>query len=168
MKQQDIIILLKLIVIGDRKWIYDDLAKELFMSKSSIHAGLKRAEAAKLINLKISKQPFRRALLEFLIHGVKYAYPPKKGCIMRGIPTAYAAPPLSKQIVADSDLPPVWPYAEGKVKGYQFSPLYQSVPQASLRDQALYELLTLIDAIRDGRARERELAAKELTARILQ
>ncbi|MEN8217888.1 MAG: hypothetical protein ABFS56_16270 [Pseudomonadota bacterium] len=40
MKPQDILILLKLIVLGDRDWIYDDLAKELFMSKSSIHAGL--------------------------------------------------------------------------------------------------------------------------------
>ena len=50
-------------MIGDRKWIYDDLAKELFMSKSSIHAGLKRAEAARLINLKVSKQPYRQALL---------------------------------------------------------------------------------------------------------
>jgi hypothetical protein len=168
MKPQDILILLKLIVLGDRDWIYDDLAKELFMSKSSIHAGLKRASAARLINLKVSKKPHRRALLEFLIHGVKYAYPPKKGSLRRGIPTAYAAPPLSNQIVADGDPPPVWPYAEGVVKGYQFSPLYQSAPQAALRDQALYELLTLTDAIRDGRARERDLAAKELTARILQ
>jgi hypothetical protein len=36
-----------------------------------------------------------------------------------------------------------------------------------LHDQSLYEFLALIDAIRDGRARERDFAAKELTAIII-
>jgi len=31
---------------------------------------------------------------------------------------------------------------------------------------SLYELLALLDAIRDGRAREREFAIRELSARI--
>jgi hypothetical protein len=38
--------------------------------------------------------------------------------------------------------------------------------QAALQDPKLYELLALVDAIREGRARERELAIRELTARI--
>jgi hypothetical protein len=33
-------------------------------------------------------------------------------------------------------------------------------------DPALYELLALIDAVRDGRVRERQLAEKELSARL--
>jgi hypothetical protein len=33
-------------------------------------------------------------------------------------------------------------------------PLYKSVPHAALRDPALYQLLALVDAIRDGRASE--------------
>jgi hypothetical protein len=44
--------------------------------------------------------------------------------------------------------------------------LYQSVPQAVANDQKLYELLALVDAIRDGRARERNLAISELTRRL--
>jgi hypothetical protein len=40
------------------------------------------------------------------------------------------------------------------------------VPQAALEDKRLYELLALVDALRDGRARERELAVKELTKRL--
>ena len=57
-------------------------------------------------------------------------------------------------------------FTEGSMRGYGFSPLYRSVPKAVAHDNALYELLALVDAIRDGRAREREMAVKELTARL--
>ena len=45
-------------------------------------------------------------------------------------------------------------------------PLYKSVPHAALRDPALYELLALVDAIRDGRAREGNLAERDLVHRL--
>ena len=64
------------------------------------------------------------------------------------------------------DPPPVWPYAEDSVRGVAFTPLYSSVPAAALHDSRLYELLALVDAIRDGRARERNFATKELTSRL--
>jgi hypothetical protein len=35
-----------------------------------------------------------------------------------------------------------------------------------LRDPALYQLLALVDAIRDGRARERNLAERDLVERL--
>jgi hypothetical protein len=35
-----------------------------------------------------------------------------------------------------------------------------------MEDFRLYELLALVDAIRDGRARERELAGRELAKRL--
>ena len=41
-----------------------------------------------------------------------------------------------------------------------------TVPKAALKDNRLYELLVIVDAIRDGRAREREIAIKELKARL--
>ena len=113
-----------------------------------------------------SGRPVRDALIEFLLHGVKYAYPPEYGALTRGVPTGYAAPPLNKVISGSSDPPPVWPYAEGNVRGTAFSPLYPSVPAAALQDPRLYELLALVDAIRAGRARERNLAAKELELRL--
>jgi len=165
LKPQDIVILLKLIVWGKGKWTYAMLSKELFMSVSEVHSGLKRTGEARLFNSK-TKSPFRRALEEFLIYGVKYAYPPHRGGSTRGIPTGYAAPPLNKLISQPSDSPPVWPYPAGKVLGYEFSPLFKSVPKAVSIDYKLYELLSLVDAIRDGRARERELAIKELKTRI--
>jgi hypothetical protein len=165
LKPQDIVILLKLLTVGDRQWSYSSLANELAMSPSEVHSGIGRATAARLFDLQ-RKVPILKALLEFLVHGVKYAFPPDKGQLTRGIPTSYAAPPLKELIVQRDEPPPVWPYPEGKVKGIEFSPLYRSVPKAVANDTALYELLALVDAIRDGRARERELAVKELTARL--
>jgi len=44
--------------------------------------------------------------------------------------------------------------------------LYKTVPKAALKDAKLYELLAIVDAIRDGKAREREIAVKELKARL--
>jgi hypothetical protein len=89
-----------------------------------------------------------------------------KGAATRGVPTSYAAKPLKKSIVPGDEPPPVWPFAEGPVRGYAFSPLHKNVPKAALADPQLYELLALVDALRDGKARERELAARELSKRL--
>jgi hypothetical protein len=76
----------------------------------------------------------------------------------RGVPTGYAAEPLKRWIVPGNEPPPVWPSPEGKTRGYSLAPLYSTVPKAALRDHYLYEELALIDAIREGRSREREIA----------
>ena len=165
LKPQDIYIMLKLIVRDGPEWSYPALSHELSMSASEVHAGVKRSVAAKLMDMH-RKIPVRSNLLEFLIHGVKYAYPPDRGGLTRGIPTSYAAQPLKEIIVQPDEPPPVWPDPEGHVRGYEFSPLYSSVPHACKVDPKLYELLALVDAIRDGRARERKIAIKEIQSRI--
>lgn len=168
LKPQDIVVLLKLVALGEQPWTFQRLAVDLSVSQSEVHAGVRRAVAARLMTdaTSASGRPVRAALLEFLIHGVKYAFPPARGELTRGVPTGYAAPPLNKVIAGSSEPPPVWPYAQGSVRGYAFAPLYRTVPEAALRDAALYELLALVDAIRDGRARERRLAAQALEARL--
>jgi len=168
LKPQDVVVLLKLVVLGSEPWTYQRLAVELSISQSEAHAGVRRAVAARLMSDSntATGQPILPALKEFLIHGVRYAYPPERGELTRGMPTGYAAPPLNKVIAQPDEPPPVWPYAEGKVRGYKLAPLYPSVPKAAARDSRLYELLALVDAIRDGRARERNLAAKELDSRL--
>ena len=165
LKPQDIVILLKLVTIGEQPWSFSSLANEIAMSQSEVHSGIKRATSARLFD-SYRKVPILRALLEFLVHGVQYAFPPDKGHLTRGLPTSYAAPPLSSLIVQSDEPPPVWPTPEGTVRGYEFSPLFRTVPKAAAHDNDLYELLALVDAIRDGRARERELAVKELTKRL--
>lgn len=168
LKPQDVVVLLKLVVLDDAPWTFHALAGELFISPSEVHAGVRRATTARLISPGESgrPQPVRAALLEFLVHGVRYAYPAERGGLARGVPTGHAAPPLNSAIVAGDEPPPVWPFAEGMVRGYSLAPLYRTVPEAALRDPALHEYLALVDGIRDGRARERRLAAEMLEARL--
>ena len=99
------------------------------------------------------------------MHGVKYAFPPERGGITRGLPTAGAAEPRNRKVMQEDPMP-VWPFEDGPARGYSFSPLHKNVPRAASRDPGLYELLALVDAIRGGRARERELAQRELSTRL--
>jgi len=86
--------------------------------------------------------------------------------VTRGVATSYAAEPLKSEIASSNDLPPVWPWPDGETRGVSLEPLYKSVPHAALRDPVLYQLLALVDAIRDGRARERNLAERDLVHRL--
>ncbi len=52
------------------------------------------------------------------------------------------------------------------MRGQAFSPLYKLAPRAALSDPKFYELLVLVDAIRGGRARERQIAIEELKKRL--
>jgi hypothetical protein len=65
-----------------------------------------------------------------------------------------------------SDLPPVWPSPDGEHRGVSLEPLYKTVPIAARRDPILYEILALLDALRDGRAREKRFAEKQLISRL--
>lgn len=166
LKPQDILVLLKLVVLGENSWSYRSLANELFMSIGEVHNALDRATRAQLFNAE-QKRPRVQALEEFLIHGVRYAFPAERGSLTRGMPTAYAAQPLNVIISASAnEHPPVWPDPQGSVRGYKLAPLYSSVPDAARVDPGLYELLALVDAIRDGRARERNLAIEHLRKRL--
>lgn len=161
-------ITLKLAVSGKAaQWRFNDLAIELCMSVSETHAGVKRAQRAGLVHIIDDRfQVGVRALEEFLLHGLRYVFVPDHGEITRGLPTAHAAPPIASHVVANDEPPPVWPSPEGTVRGLAFSPLYKSAPQAALRDVKLYELLVIVDTLRGGRARERKIAAVELTQRL--
>src|SRR2546430_1858256 len=108
----------------------------------------------------------RAALKEFLLHGAKYAFPPTFGASTRGLPTAYAAPPLMTLVSQPSEPPPVWPDPSGERRGIALYPLYPTVPQAARSDPRLYECLALFDALRGGAARERQLASELLSERL--
>jgi hypothetical protein len=76
--------------------------------------------------------------------------------------TSFAAPPMNKLIVMGDSPIPVWPYAHGDKTGYSVEPLHTAAPKAAARDSCFYELLSLVDALREGRARERQLAKEEI------
>lgn len=162
-KSLDIVVLLKLLG-SDRGAPYAELSRDIGISASEIHASVRRGIDAGLLD-GTARRPLLRPLEEYLIHGVRYAFPAKRGPIARGIPTAYAAMPLAEHFDTD-DLPPVWSDPEGTTRGYAVEPLYRSVPKVSRRDRKLYELLALVDALRIGRVRDRKLAEGELRKRI--
>lgn len=168
LKPQDIFVLLKLVAMEARSWSYAVLAVELGMSPSQLHGAIKRALAAQLAVRQGDRiVPNFRNLQEFLLHGLKYVFWAKRGELTRGMPTAHAAPPLAQILVATAtEPPPVWPDPEGEVRGMAFAPLYKLAPKAARTDANLYELLALVDALRSGRAREREIAMKELKLRL--
>ena len=101
-------------------------------------------------------------LREFVLSGAKYAFPAVRGTLTRGVPTAYAAAPLNSVIAPSTDPVPVWPHKSGTVRGVSLAPLYPTVPEAALRDENLYAVLALFDAVRSGQARERNTAQKNL------
>jgi hypothetical protein len=165
LKPQDIVVLLKLCV-STPDWTYRALSSELFISVSEIHQCLQRAAASDLYDAQ-RRRPKLRNLEEFVLHGLKYAFPAIRGSLTRGIPTSYAAPPLAKHFHEPlTDNPPVWPMAQGAVSGYELSPLYPSAPKAAKLDARLYELLAMIDALRTGKARERKLAQDIICQRL--
>jgi len=138
---------------------YPGLATFTGLSVSEVHGALKRTEVARLLYFD-NRRPtiIKMAFKEFLFHGARYAFPVRRGTMVGGIPTAYAAPPLKSHIAPSADPLPVWPHAEGSVRGIALIPLYPTAPEAALGDQALYENLALFDALRSGRAREQALA----------
>jgi hypothetical protein len=163
LKPQDVVVTLKLLAYRSTRPTFSQIASDLAMSQSEVHGAVKRAQSAHLLHgPEIFDRPNVSSLEEFLIHGVKYAFPAERGGPSRGIPTSYAAPPLNA-LIAPSDEPiPVWPHPEGTKRGTAFAPLYKTAPIAAMRDSTLYQMLALVDAVRDGRARERQLAEQEL------
>lgn len=159
----DVVVALKL-ALHDRPLSYAKLAEELGVSASQAHAAVQRAAQAKLLDPG-SRSVNRAALLEFLLHGLKYMCPLQLGPVTRGVPTAHSAEPLRKMF-GDADAL-VWPDPEGDVRGESIEPLYKSVPFAARRDPKLHAGLALVDAIRGGRARERKLASEALEKMIL-
>lgn len=84
-----------------------------------------------------------------------------------GFPTAYGVEPIQSKVLFADDMPPVWPHADGPVRGMALLPLYPKLPLAAMKDPTLYTLLALFDALRIGQAREREMARQLLEERLV-
>ena len=171
LKPQDLFVSLKLCLLASEpRWTYAQLAEDLGLSHSEANAATRRDSDAGLLTRErgrsLKPRPVRGALLEFIEHGVRYAFYVSPGEQTRGTATAHSAPPMNQLIQADSESPFIWPDAEGDLRGQAIRPLYPSVPSAARRDPALHELLALVDAVRVGRSRERKLACAELKRRL--
>lgn len=163
MKPQDIVVLLKLIAQDNENWQQIPLAYALKMSQSEISQSVARSKFAGLLDGS-GKKVMLQALFDFLQYGLAVVFPVKPGAVVRGVPTAHSAAPLNEEIRSGEHF--VWPFANGNIRGHSISPLYATVPQAALDDEQLYALLSLVDALRVGKTREKNIAILELKKRI--
>jgi hypothetical protein len=186
MKGQDIVILLKLVSLerddqrasarSRRNSDHEDrysvrgLEAALGISKTEVNASIKRSLSSGLAIRDPGTgrpKPNRRNLYNSITHGLKFVYPARLGPMTRGLPTAFAAPPLSNLLISAGEYIYVWPYSRGKAMGQSIAPLFRSVPDAVQQDDRLYEYLALVDAIRLGNQREAGLAADRLSEGLL-
>lgn len=104
----------------------------------------------------------RRALEEFLSHGVRFVFPAQTLGLARGIPTGLTAPIFEGILRNAGEHSPVWPDPRGDTLGLAVEPLYKTVTTAIRDDETLYKLLAIVDSIRLGQPRERKLAIAQL------
>lgn len=165
LRPQDVLVLLKLIVWKKKTWRQIDLAQSLGLSQAEIANALERLRRSRLVD--DSKRKVQRlAATEFLIHAMKYFAPGELGSPARGMPTAHSAKPLSQKLSTTEEHQVIWPHAEGTTRGSTLRPIYASAPDAALRDQELYEWLSLIDSLRIGKSRGVALAEREIRKRL--
>lgn len=166
LKPQDILVLFSLRLAGNKDWVIAEIANGACLSGSETHAAIKRLATSRLFD-PVTRRIITAAAQEFLLHGLKYAFPiTPGGRTARGMPTAHSARPLADKVVAGELDVYVWPCAFGKARGTSVTPLYKSVPDAAQKDERMYELLALTDALCIGRTRQRELAAEMLLERM--
>jgi predicted transcriptional regulator len=163
MRPQDIVVLLKIVALGNDDWRNSDLAHSLQISASEISEVLNRCKIAGLIDSK-KRKVHLNSFKEFLIFGLKYVFPAEPGAIVRGIVTAHSADPINEYISSGETY--VWPYAKGNLRGQAIEPLYKKLPATVYEDPLFYELLVIIDTIRVGRVREVKIAIEELEKRL--
>jgi hypothetical protein len=159
-KGQDILVLLKLLGSADSSTVRS-LGDELDLDPGTVQRALTRLREAGLVRGR-RPQVNRAAAEEFLLHGFPYVFPAHEGGPTRGIPTAWGAPPLKRQLARNREPPPVWPDPHGRVRGHAVEPLHAKAPQAARRDPKLARWLAVLDALRLGDGRVRKLAAQEL------
>ncbi|HUU23852.1 MAG TPA: hypothetical protein VM389_15055, partial [Phycisphaerae bacterium] len=118
MKPQDILVALKIQSLNEKTadgaavWPQRLLAEETGLSLSEVNAACRRLQEVGLLSPE-RRKVVRSALLEFLVHGLKYVFPVALGRSSRGMPTGYAAAPLRELFLTSAEeMPPVWPDAD--------------------------------------------------------
>jgi hypothetical protein len=142
---------------------FAELAADLASAPSQVYAATRRLELAGLLKPE-QRATNARALVDFLLGGVRYAFPAQRGPLVTGIPTAYSASPLNA--VVDAIDVVVWPAPKlaESVRGFSLTPLFPRAPLLAQRDPQTYRVLTVVDALRLGDPRLRPYARDALEA----
>jgi biotin operon repressor len=140
------------------------LEQDLGLSKSAVANSIHRLRELDLVKDGPDGRRVNKLLLrDCLEHAARWIAPARVGDFELGLPTAHAAEPLKGKLSGDDD-PVVIPLPHGPLRGRAVTPLHPLAPAAAAKDAKLHRLLAVVDALRIGRARDRELAAAELRA----
>ena len=160
LKGQDLVVLAALLDSQRGDESYAELGRRTCISASEAHAAVRRLRESSLIAA--NWHVLKHNALEFLLHGLRYAFPAvNEGGFAKGMPTSYAAP-VADGVFAVSGEIPVWQTSCGDACGRAISPLYPTVPDAASKDRGLYDRLAVFDMLRAGRLRERQFAEQKL------
>lgn len=159
LKPQDILVCLD-VALHPNQRTYAQIASHLSLSVGATHAAVQRSIQAHLLD--DSGEPILPNLIEFLVHGVRYAFFAKLGRIVRGVPTGVSAPNVQDWLAVSPERVMVWPHPQGDTRGQSVEPLFRTVPTAALDCPRLHLSLALLDVIRVGSARERMVASEAL------
>jgi hypothetical protein len=162
----DIFVLLGLLTPATAQgWSVRSLAGDLAMPQGETQRSLARLAETPVFD-KARQQVNRPAARQLLLDAVALVAPARLGAPARGMPTAWAAPPLSTRIPAGKALPPVWPDPTGGARGLTVIPLHKAASEVALVDPWMHEALTLVDALRLDNARVKRQATQLLRSRL--
>jgi DNA-binding transcriptional ArsR family regulator len=137
---------------------YSQIAAGLGVSKSTAHKALSRLLKLGLVVMGSNGEMEVEAEQAIeLLRVIRYVFPSDQVEKARGVMTGLAALTDASSLEYDA-APMVWPSLLGQVIGVGVTPLIRNAPDIAFRDPAMYRLLALVDALRLGDARERNLA----------
>ena len=139
-----------------------DIAESIGISAGEVSKGAKRLVAARIV-VERDAQVFAEsgALLEWLSYGLRYAYPQESVGYGRGMATSWNCSILKSEMIPPTPAL-VWPVSGGDFEGALIKPFHGSVPVAAAKDERLYRILSLLEAIRGGKPRELAIARRIL------
>jgi hypothetical protein len=153
----DVAVALRLSLVPDDR--YEPLALALATSTSAVHRAVARLQHAGLCGAG-SRRVQADALFEFLVHGVRYAFPAVHGPERTGLPTAAAHPELADAIGGSEPIRAlVWPMDGGTARGETLVPLFNGATKVASRDARLHQMLACVDVFRVGSPGQRSAAA---------
>jgi hypothetical protein len=164
----DVAVALRLLLEAEER--YEPLAEAMATSTSAVHRSVARLQSAGLLRVG-SRTVAPSALREFLLHGVRYAFPPVRGPEVAGLPTAWSHPAVAELVAREAPFELgrvlVWPDESGSLKGELCVPLFPGAVRVAARDPRLHHLLAAVDAVRTGSSAVRRVVGDYLAERLL-
>jgi hypothetical protein len=157
----DLVVACQLAITPEEKFI--NIANYTGISAGECHNAVRRLRLARIL-LSSERRPATDILHNFLVHGAPFAFPAVLGSSTIGVLTAHSAPTFHPSVETAERI--VWPYADGKVRGQSLIPLFPAAPALATTNPPLYDVLTIIDALRVGTTRVRKVAAELLAERL--